>query len=116
MKTIEIMAQAFYGNRTLTKINPENIDGFILGYLGNSISLTEDIDRTIIRVPGTDSLVIIYNKNQESRHQDSSPLAIIPEKNLEIHSRCIACRIDDDGSLTSLEPEDVDVIIRYFTA
>ena len=115
METIRIMAQAFYGNRVITEIKPENIDRFILGYLNNTISVTEDIDRTIVRVPDTESLVIVYNKNRESMHQEYSPLAVISEENLEIHSRCIACKIDGDGNLQSLEPEDVSVITKYFT-
>ena len=34
---IRIIAQAFYGNRTITEIRPEEMDSFILGYLDSSL-------------------------------------------------------------------------------
>ena len=55
---ILIIAQAFYGNRTETSILSEDIDKFILGYSGD-IKLTEKIDRTVIKIPHTDNLVLI---------------------------------------------------------
>lgn len=114
MDTIRIMAQAFYGNQMITDIHAEEIDRFILGYHDSRFPVTEKIDRTIVDVPNTDGLVIVYNKYQED--EEMNVLARIPEKNLEIHSRCIACRIDDDGNFTSLKPEDVDIITKYFVA
>ena len=40
---INIVAQAFYGNRTATEVSRENIDRFILGYLDNNIPI-ENLD------------------------------------------------------------------------
>lgn len=60
-----ILAQAFYGNRTMTEIRPENMDRFILGYLDSSLEICEPIDRTVVRIPGSDNLVLVYNKYQE---------------------------------------------------
>lgn len=42
-KSFEIVAQAFYGNRTITYITEEEMDRFILGYLNASLPLMEDI-------------------------------------------------------------------------
>ena len=48
-----ILAQAFYGNRTMTEIRPEDMDRFILGYLDRSVGyISEPIDRTVVRIPG----------------------------------------------------------------
>ena len=59
---LTIIAQAFYGNRTMTEISPKNIDRFVLGILDNSIEVSEPIDRTIVRIPGSDNMVLVYNK------------------------------------------------------
>jgi hypothetical protein len=111
--SIYIVAQAFYGNRTATEINSENIDRFILGYLDSSIKITEKIDRTIVRVPNTENIVIVYNKYEEEKHSNMNPLAIIPENNINIYSRCIVCRMNDNGEFESLESEDYDKFMKY---
>lgn len=116
MKTIRIMAQAFYGNNVITEIDVEDVDRFILGYLDKSISVNGKFDRTIVEIPNTDGLVILYNKYREEEDKDMKVLARIPDKNLEIHSRCIACRIDADGNLASLKPEDDMIVTKYLVA
>lgn len=119
---LRIVAQAFYGNRTETEIDIENLDRFILGYIDNKTKVTEEIDRTIVKIPNTD-IVIIYNKYAEERRlkklekwkvkEEIKPLAIISEKNLEIYSRCIACRMNENGELKDLEEKDYEVITKY---
>ena len=123
---ISIVAQAFYGNRMGTEVNRENIDRFILGYLDNDLVVKEPIDRTIIRVPNTDNLVIVYNKyfEEEERNRKEElfneknyvlkPLAIIEDENIELYSRCIACRINEAGELESLKKGDYEEIVKYF--
>ena len=125
---IVIMTQAFYGNRTSTEVLPENIDRFILGYLDDSFPVTDPIDRTIVKVPNTDNLVIIYNKYQEERRLHDKekyyleddyvlkPLAVIPELNLELYSRCIVCRMNEKGELESLQDDDYKKFVHYLTA
>lgn len=112
---IWIMAQAFYGNNVFTEVREEDIDRFILGHLDSKLPVTEKIDRTIVNIPNTNGLVVIYNKYQEEESKSMNILAKIPEENLEIHSRCIACRIDD-GKLASLNSDDVKTIKKYFVA
>lgn len=113
--TISIIAQAFYGNRTKTYVNKENVDRFILGYQDDSITVTEPIDRTIIHIPNTDGIVIVYNKYSEEENKERmKSVAVIPEENIELHSRCIACRMNADGELESLQEGDFDIIIKYF--
>ena len=114
-ETIAILAQAFYGNRTGTEIFLKDVDRFILGYLSDELVVTEPIDRTIVRIPNTKHLVLIYNKYQEEETLQEKevwfkedgyvlkPLAAIPELDLEIYSRCIVCRLNEDGNLASLE-------------
>lgn len=119
METIRIMTQAFYGNRTMTDIEVENMDRFILGYLDDYPIPESDIDRTIVKIPNTDNLVIVYNKIKEAEYMgytERKPLAVIPEENIEIRSRCIACRMNDNGDFESIKPEDVEIINKYFAA
>ena len=120
-----IIAQAFYGNRTGTEIRRENIDRFILGYQTDDFDVTEPVDRTIIHLPGSDNLVLIYNKYQEEERLEVKkralredgyilkPLASIPELNLDIYSRCIVCRMNADGVLDSLCEGDYEIWGRY---
>lgn len=122
-----IVTQAFYGNRIGTEIKPENVDRFILGYQTDEIKITEPIDRTIINLPTDKNIVIIYNKYKEEEKKNLKekllknenyvlkPLAVIPEYNLTLYSRCIACRIDENGEIKSLQDGDYEKIIKYFT-
>lgn len=129
-KNITIITQEFYGNRTMTEVKSENIDNFILGHLNEKYDakfFNEKIDRTIINIPNT-NLAIIYNKYQEDFRvalkakiyaetgYEAKPTAIIPEKNLKLYSRCIACRINENGNLDSIKDSDYSIITKYFTA
>ena len=123
--TINIMTQAFYGNKMVTEIDKNSVDKFILGYTNNNIETDKKIDRTIIKVPNTDNIVIIYNKYQEEKKLNQKeevfrtenyvikPLAIIPEIKLELYSRCIVCRMNENGELESLHDNDYDKFIKY---
>ena len=123
--TINVIAQAFYGNRVATEINKENIDRFILGYMDNSIKVTEPIDRGVVNVPNTDGIVIIYNKYKEEENRKIKdkalkeenyvikPLAVIEEENIELYSRCIACRMNAHGELESLQEGDFEKLTKY---
>ena len=127
MNEIRVMAQGFYGNRTVTNIKKENVDRFILGYLDDSLKITENIDRTIVGIPNTNNIVIVYNKYEEENElnrknelmknegYEMKPLAVIPEENIEVYSRCIACRMDEHGELESLREDDFYKIEKYLT-
>lgn len=122
---INIIAQAFYGNRTGTEICTEDIDRFILGYLDSTLPVTEAIDRTVVHLPGSELLVLIYNQYEEEESRSLKkraweeaqyvikPLASIPEMGLEIYSRCIACRLTAAGEFQSVENEDLDILGKY---
>ena len=130
-----IVVQGFYGNKTTTQIRPEQFDAIMLGWLDfelfEKMRDKEKIDRTILRVPGTDNLVLVYNKYREEEDMHSlqsfiqevymtrsrfNPTAVIPEEGVVLFSRCIACRINEDGELTSLEPGDYQKVEKYLTA
>ena len=125
LNLVRVVAQAFYGNRTTTEIEPKNLDRFVLGYIDNYIEVYEKIDRTIINVPNTDNIVIVYNKYEEEKELKrkeellkeknyvKKPLAVIPEENIEIYSRCIVCRINEDGEIESLQNEDYNKFMKY---
>ena len=122
--TISIVSQAFYGNRTGTEIAPEKLDRFILGYL-DDYPTDYPIDRTIVKIPNEDNIVLVYNKYKEAeRRKDKEkyfkkneyilkPLATIPELNIEIYSRCIACRMNEYGEPESLQDGDYEKIVKY---
>lgn len=123
--SIKVVTQAFYGNRTGTEINRENVDSFILGNLDGINGKNERVNRTIINVPNTDNIVIIYNKYQEEERLQRKeellknenyrlkPLAVIPENNIEIYSRCIVCRMNEHGELESLKSGDYEKFVKY---
>ena len=120
-----ILAQAFYGNRTMTEIRPEDMDRFVLGYLDSSLAVSEQIDRTIVHIPGSDNLVLVYNRYQEEQRLEEGekllreenyeikPLAVIPEIGLTLFSRCIALRMNEDGSFASLWDGDSRILTKY---
>lgn len=122
---LTIISQAFYGNRTMTEIRPEDMDRFVLGYLDSSLEISEPIDRTVVRIPGSDSLVLVYNRYQEEErlkegekllreeNYEIKPLAVIPEINLTLYSRCIALRMNEDGSFASLQEGDSRILVKY---
>lgn len=39
---------------------------------------------------------------------------VISELQLELHTRCFACRMDPDGTLQSIEGEDIEKVLQYF--
>lgn len=126
-KNIIIVAQAFYGNRTVTEICEDNMDRFILGWLTDSVPIKEKTDRSIIHIPGSDNIVFVYNKYQEEEHREYrdrilkehnvrvKPLAVIPEMDIVLYSRCIACRMNEKGEFDSIEEEDYDKFMHYLS-
>ena len=87
--------------------------------------MTEAINRTVIHLPGSDKLVLVYNEYQEEERlkvkecalrEDNyviKPLAAIPELNLEIYSRCIVCRMNAEGVFESVCENDYEICGRY---
>ena len=83
------------------------------------------IDLPIGRVPGSDNLVLVYNKFREEKrlrekerlleveNYELKPLAIIPELDLTLYSRCIALRMDKDGNFSSLQNGDGRILVKY---
>ena len=123
--TIFIITQAYYGNRTGTEISPEAVDGFILGHQDDLPDEQARADRAVVRLPGSDKLVLIYNEAaEEERRADKErcfkedgyimkPLATIPEMGLELYSRCIVCRMNEEGGFESVERGDDEIWTRY---
>ena len=117
---IFIVAQCFYGNRTGLEIKRTDVDSFLLGFTASvDLSLTgETVDRKIIKVPGADKIAIVYDQDQENEciaeGGRKSVSCRISEIGFEIHTRCFACRIDDNGELQSLENGDEEKFMEYF--
>ena len=137
---ISIISQFYYGNRTGTEINRDHIDYFLRGYQGDyRPEWIKDVVRKTVLVPGTDNVVIVYDQTQEERYvnvdfpeiyaQDGAKYldrwgeelkmhvsCEIPEIGFKIHTRCFACRMDQNGVFQSLEDADVEKFIHYFPA
>ena len=87
--------------------------------------MTEPVDRTIVHLSGSDTLVLIYNKHREEERLEVKerafreenyilkPLASIPEMNLDIYSRCIVCRMNAEGVFESVCESDYEIWGRY---
>ena len=136
---IDVIAQQFYGNCTYTMILKENIDYFLKGIVNPELLAGEAVavDRRVVRIPGFQNLAVVYDQIQEDKYvQEEYPELVaqkgehyrqrwgeeipmqvscsIPEIGLTIHTRCFACRIDEEGNLLSLLPEDSTPVIMTF--
>lgn len=137
--SIFIIAQQFYGNRTGTEIRRDSINFFLKGILSPILFPGDDktVERKMVTVPNTDNIVIVYDQNQEDEYVNvefpemykrhaaeykehtgreftMQVSCRIPELDFEIHTRCFACRIDENGELQSLESGDGKMLIEYF--
>ena len=139
---IYIVSQCFYGNRTGTEIDRDWVDHFLRGHLSRELFGPKDIQdvvRKTVCVPGSEHIVIVYDQTQEDRYvfedfpkhyaRDGAEYlerwgeelkmhvsCEIPEIGFKIHTRCFACRMDDNEMLQSLEDSDCDKFIHYFPA
>lgn len=122
---LRVVAQGFYGSKTETEIRKENLDRFILGYLDDSIIEAERINRTTIKIPNAENIVIVYNKFKEEeklhdkkeladkKNYELRPVVFIPEEDVKLYSRCIVCRVNEDGEFESLQKEDYEKFMKY---
>ena len=119
-----VIMQAMYGNQTYMQLRDEDMDYYILGILDKSfVNESDRFDRTIIRIPNS-NCVLVYNKYQEEeelkrkqellekKSYNLKPLAVIPELDVTLYSRCLICRIDDNGKLISIEEDDNELVIK----
>ena len=121
LESIYVIAQHFYGNRTATEIKREDINFFLKGILSPELFSKEDetVDRKLIVVPHTENIAIVFDQNQENDCIANGETNYVscesPEIGFKIHSRCFACRIDENGELQTLEKGDSKYFINYFT-
>lgn len=138
--TIEVVTQCFYGNRTGTNVKPENINAFLRGSIDGQFydHEREPVDRKLIHVPADENIVIVYDQNQEDEYltkefprlyaemaedyKNSTGRELtphischIPELDITLHTRCFACRIDENGNFCSLKDGDGEKFINYFS-
>lgn len=96
----------------------EAIDYFVVGYTGipKRLFAYDKIDRSIINLPNTDNLVVIYNKYQEEeirKDNATKPIVFIKDNNTTIYSCCIVCRMDNNGNVSSVTKEEYNIIAKY---
>lgn len=103
---------------SIVTMQKEAVDYFIVGYTGipKRLFAYDKIDRSIIKLPNTDNLVLIYNKYQEEevRKDNVTKSNIsIKENNTAIYSCCIVCRMDADRNISSVTQEDCKIVSKY---
>ena len=109
-KTIIIVTQQFYGNKVIVEIKERNLDNFVLGLIAEESEIGFDItelfpkDRTIVKIPNSENLYLIYNKYTFS--------AYIPELNFKLYSRCIICKIEN-GVYKDITANDLPLFMKY---
>lgn len=129
---IDIVAQGFYGNRTGTAIVRDEVKYFIRGYISEDLYDDEaiaNVNLQYVPTPGNKDIVIVYDQYQEDEYvnvefpkryerdnekyrelwgedMEMYVTCMIPELNLTLHTRCFACRIDENGVLQSLQDGD----------
>ena len=138
---IFIVTQCFYGNRTGIEINPNHANYFLRGYIDDECypDAVKDVDMKVVPVPGAKEIVIVYDQAQEDEYmnvefpetyerdgaryketwgEELKPYVScqIPELGVTLHTRCFACRMDENGKLQSLEKGDGEKYIHYFPA
>lgn len=110
---ITIIVQGFYGNRTLTEVKKENIEGFLLGNTDGTILEKDKIDKTIIPILDGE-FAVVYNKYMENICTDRGFKVLFKAPGIELRSRCFVCRYDG-GELASLQKDDVKEFIEYLS-
>lgn len=139
---ISIVSQFYYGCRTSTEIHRDRIDHFLRGHLSGELcdsKSVQDVVRKFVCIPGFEHIVIVYDQTQENRYVNEEFPKIyerdgsvyfeqwgeelkmhvsceIPEINFKIHTRCFACRINEDGIFQNLEKGDYKQFIHFFPA
>ena len=124
--TIWVMAQAIQANRSAVEIHEKEIDGLLQGCpFDPPEDLRFPVDRTIVKIPETEDLFLMYNKFQEGamkmikdelllmNEYQLRPMAVIIAEDLIVYSRCIVLRMDEEGHIGSLHEEDVPKVIKY---
>lgn len=140
--SIFIISQFFYGNRTGTEVERDWVDHFLRGHISREHYSPIDVQNVVrktVRVPGSENIVIVYDQTQEDRYvnvefpeiyaEDGAEYLArwgeelkmhvsceIPEIDFKIHTRCFACRMDENGVLQSLERDDYKQFIHFFPA
>lgn len=68
-----------------------------------------------------ENLVIVYDRNQENRYLqqlqegkvEECVTCHIPQKGLILHTRCYACRLNENGNFDGLKDGDEQIVHRY---
>ena len=56
----------------------------------------------------------MMRKECSDHSRGPKPLCVVPQYDVQIYSRALACRMDENGKLLSIGKEDVEIICRYF--
>ena len=130
---ISVITQCCLGSRAKVQITRDDVKRFISNILAPvPDSVFSDMELRTITVPGDKNIVIVYDKTREDEYLNGTlpeyyddyrrrpgvelpkETCSIPEIGFELHTRCLACRIDENGVFQSLEDGDEEKFIDYF--
>lgn len=130
---ISVITQCCLGSRAKVQITRDDVKRFISNILAPvPDSVFSDMELRTITVPGDKNIVIVYDKTREDEYLNGTlpeyyddyrrrpgvelpkETCSIPEIGVELHTRCLACRIDENGVFQSLEDGDEEKFIDYF--
>ena len=114
------------GKWEITNVAKKWLDINLLKYPSMIAEKDCKLDRSMIRIPGTQNLYVLYNKYYEQEQLDILsgikdvrwkdevvPVFRIPEENVVLHCHCIICRMDANMEPESLQEGDEALFSRY---
>lgn len=114
------------GKWEITNVAKKWLDINLLKYPSMIAEKDCKLDRSMIRIPGTENLYVLYNKYYEQEQLDILsgikdvrwkdevvPVFRIPEENVVLHCHCIICRMDANMEPESLQEGDEALFSRY---
>ena len=132
---IGVIAQEFYGAGTMLAIIPKKkIHRFLAGWLTDTgmrnvngkiirVPLLDeelgDLTYTIINIPDTENLVLLYNNAKEENYKNEGMKVTvnIPELDLTLHSTCFICRQNEQTKeFESVKDGDLKIVKKYLVS
>ena len=132
---IGVIAQEFYGAGTMLAIIPkQKIHRMLAGCLADtamrnvngkiiSVPVSDeelgDLTYTVVNIPDTDNLVLMYNNAREEDYKnDGMRVTVnIPELDLILHSTCFICRQNKKTKeFESVKDGDLKIVKKYLVS
>mgnify|MGYP007079209787 CR=1 FL=1 len=104
-----VLAMGYYGNKTMTDAS---VDEIISGFCASFIKEHGiKVNKEYIKLPDSECYVV-YDPTKEKKPNEKL-VCEISEYDIKIYSRCVFCRLDENGNTKSLLDEDFEIINKY---